>query len=112
MWMKDGTPLGDSIVIGSRRFYKPSPALLKRAGYIWVDPPEPEPVPIKYSTLKVIRALGDDWEYYRLVMEEAGILDQFFAANNLSSDDPVFQAFISQLPMELVSRLDECIWEG
>ena len=43
-------------------------------------------------------------------MEEAGVLDQFFAANYLAEDDIVFQSFLETVPEELKMRLDECIW--
>lgn len=65
----------------------------------------------KYSTLKIIRALGSDWETYKAQLESAGVLDQFFAANYLLNTDPVFAAFIANVPAELKARLDECIWE-
>ena len=73
--------------------------------------PAPPAPPERYSTLKIIRALGEDWETYRAALAEAGVLDQFFAANYLASDDPVFQAFVATVPEEIVSRLDECQWE-
>lgn len=66
--------------------------------------------PKRYSTLKVIRTLGDQWETYRQQLELAGVLDQFFAANYLKEDDPIFQAFLETVPEELKMRLDECIW--
>lgn len=72
--------------------------------------PKPVELPKKYSTLKIIRALNTDWEIYKTKMEEAGVLDQFFAANYLVEDDPVFQAFLETVPEELKMRLDECIW--
>lgn len=65
----------------------------------------------KYSTLKIIRALGSDWEIYKKQLESAGVLDQFFAANYLLSTDPVFAAFVANVPAELKAKLDECIWE-
>lgn len=65
----------------------------------------------KYSTLKIIRALGDDWAMYKAQAEAAGILDQFYAANYLASNDPVFVAFLENVPDELKARLDECLWE-
>ena len=69
-----------------------------------------EPEPKKYSTLKVIRALGDDWSYYKDLLEKAGVIDQFFAANYLDEKDPIFQAFLINVPDELKLRLDECLW--
>ena len=65
----------------------------------------------KYSTLKIIRALGDDWENYRKLLEEAGVLDQFFAANYLASDDPVFMAFLATVPQEVREKLETCTWD-
>lgn len=65
----------------------------------------------KYSTLKIIRALGSEWDTYKTMLEQAGVLDQFFVANYLLSTDPVFKAFIANVPAELAARLDECIWE-
>lgn len=65
----------------------------------------------KYSTLKIIRTLGDEWENYRKQLEEAGVIDQFFAANYLASDDPVFVAFLQTVPQEIREKLETCIWD-
>ena len=65
----------------------------------------------KYSTLKIIRALGDEWENYRKQLEEAGVVDQFFAANYLAANDPVFVAFLATVPEEVREKLEECEWE-
>lgn len=70
--------------------------------------PPPAPPPVRYSTLKIIRALGNEWEQYRAMLADAGVLDQFFAADYLASDDPVFQSFVAAVPEEAKSRLDEC----
>ena len=78
--------------------------------YVETDIVIPEAVR-KYSTLKIIRALGSDWEIYKKQLESAGFLDQFFAANYLLSTDKVFAAFIANVPAELKAKLDECIWE-
>lgn len=66
---------------------------------------------VKYSTLKIIRTLGDDWQTYKAQMEAAGVLDQFYAANYLKSDDPVFAAFLENVPDEVKNKLSECVWE-
>lgn len=65
----------------------------------------------KYSTLKIIRTLGDSWEPYRKQLEEAEVLDQFFAANYLASDDPVFMAFLATVPQEVREKLETCTWD-
>lgn len=65
----------------------------------------------KYSKLKIIRALGSDWERYRFQLEQAGMLDQFFAAEYLAEDDPVFTAFMASVPEEVKEKLNDCIWE-
>lgn len=115
MWKKDGIVWnGKSIVLGDIRIFNPSDEQLKAAGYVWIEPIVPEPVelPKRYSTLKIIRKLGEAWETYRAQLEAAGVLDQFFAANYLAADDPVFMAFIANVPEELKARLDtECVWE-
>ena len=65
----------------------------------------------RYSTLKIIRALGAEWEVYKTMLEQARVLDQFFAAQYLRSDDPVFKAFMENVPVELAARLAECLYE-
>lgn len=66
----------------------------------------------KYDPLKIIRALGDEWSTYRAQAEAAGVLDQFFATTQgVKSNDPVFVAFLENVPDELKARLDECLWE-
>nr|DAI95135.1 MAG TPA: hypothetical protein [Caudoviricetes sp.] len=65
----------------------------------------------KYSTLKIIRALGDEWENYRKQLEEAGVTDQFFAANYLAGNDPVFVAFLATVPEAVREKLENCEWE-
>lgn len=66
---------------------------------------------VKYSTLKIIRTLGDDWQTYKAQMEAVGVLDQFYTAQYLRSDDPVFEAFLENVPDEVKNKLSECVWE-
>lgn len=70
----------------------------------------PDPVK-KYSTLKIIRTLGNDWARYRKQLDAAGYADQFFAANYLASNDPVFEAFLATVPEEVREKLEECEWD-
>ena len=65
----------------------------------------------KYSKLKIIRALGNEWETYRHQLEQTGMLDQFFAAEYLAEDDPVFAAFMDNVPEEVKESLAGCLWE-
>ena len=65
----------------------------------------------KYSKLKIIRTLGSEWERYRFQLEQAGVIDQFFAAEYLAEDDPVFTAFMASVPDEVKERLKDCLWE-
>jgi hypothetical protein len=119
MWKKDNEIYsGHSIVLDGMRIFNPTPEMLEKAGYVQGEPTIPEtiiPEPVeptkRYSTLKIIRALGDDWPSYKMQLETAGVLDQFFAASYISSDDPVFIAVSQNIPAELLVRLDtECRW--
>ena len=65
----------------------------------------------KYSTLKIIRALGDEWSVYRQKLDTAGYSDQFFAANYLASNDPVFTAFLATVPAVVREKLEDCEWD-
>jgi hypothetical protein len=85
---------------------------VENAPYTYEETEEKIEMPVvKYSTLKIIRTLGDDWEAYKQMMIAAGVLDQFYAANYLRSDDPVFAAFITNVPEEVKAQLDKCVWE-
>ena len=82
------------------------------APYTYEETTELVPEMVKrYSTLKIIRALGDQWETYKAMLEQAGVLDQFFAAQYLKSDDPVFKAFMENVPGEVAIRLAECLYD-
>lgn len=92
---------------------------LKEHGFNLYDPaelqtfyPEPEMVLKKYSTLKIIRILGNDWESFRQQLQSEGVLDQFFAANYIAEDDPVFLAFLETVPEEVKSKLILCEWNS
>ena len=78
-----------------------------------LEPYQPKPVelPKKYSTLKIIRTLDEDWETYRTQLEQAGYLDQFWAANYLKEDDPAFVAFMQNVPDAVKEMLSSCEWE-
>lgn len=112
MWLKDGKVFsGGSIVNNGRRIFNPTDAQMRDAGYEWVEPPAPEPPPKRYSKLKIIRSLADDWATYKTQMEAAGVLDQFMAAEYLAENDPVFAAFLATVPEDVKARLDECLWD-
>ena len=65
----------------------------------------------RYSTLKIIRALGSQWPIYKEQLAAGGILDQFYAANYLRSDDPELIAFLENIPSDIRIKLDTCLWE-
>ena len=115
MWVKDGVPFsGGSLVYNGRRIFNPTDAQMREAGYEWEEPPAPpapEPLPKRYSKLKIIRVLGDAWETYKAQIEAAGFLDQFQNAEYLAADDPVFAAFLENVPDEVKAKLDQCLWE-
>ena len=116
MWIKDNKVFRNPLNVSGRLIYfsnlESDNKILPEYGYTWVEPEIPAPVEEvkKYSTLKIIRTLGAEWDVYRAMLADAGVLDQFFAANYLSADDPVFMAFIANVPEELKAKLDECIW--
>ncbi len=112
MWMKDGKPFsGTSVIVGDRRIFNPTDAQMRAAGCVRVEPPAPEPLPKRYSKLKIIRVLGDAWETYKAQIEAAGFLDQFQNAEYLAEDDAVFAAFLENVPDEVKEKLDDCLWE-
>ena len=112
MWKKGDTiHTGGPVVSGGMRYFNPGAETLTAAGYVWEEPPEPAPLPERYSKLKVIRALGDDWSAYKAQLETAGLLDQFMAAEYLAADDPAFAAFLENVPEEVKDKLAECLWE-
>ena len=72
----------------------------------------PSQQPKRYSTLKIIRVLGDKWEDYKVMLFQANVLDQFFAANYLSQNDPIFVAFMQSVPQQVKDKLTLCEWEN
>lgn len=110
MWKKGDIIFSGWLMLSGQRIFNPSAEQLKEAGYTEFQP-EPVEMVERYSTLKIIRTLGADWETYRHQLEAAGYLDQFFAANYLAADDPVFVAFMATVPEEVKARLPECVWE-
>ena len=112
MWMKDGKIFsGNSVVCGDRRIFNPDAETMRRAGYEWVEPPAPPAPPKRYSRLKIVRKLGDQWPAYRSQIESAGLMEDFRYAEYLSEDDPSFAAFLENVPDEVKALLDECLWE-
>lgn len=81
-------------------------------GTVTVLPQETVQVVKKYSTLAIIRALGEQWETLRTQLDTSGYLDQFFAANYLASDDPVFIAFAETADADLLAILENCEWRA
>jgi hypothetical protein len=120
MWKKNNIEFKNPLLLNGRKIFNPTAEQLIQAGYSWQtndnnDTNEDDTIQKnkvkKYSTLKIIRVLGDIWVEYRNLLEINGILDQFFAANYLSEDDPVFIAFLANVPDEIKEMLDQCIWD-
>lgn len=116
MWIKNGIPWNGKPLWGADGYwiFKPTPEQFRAAGYEWKEPPAPpapEPLPKRYSKLKIIRVLGDAWETYKAQIEAAGLLDEFAYAEYLAEDDPVFAAFLESVPDEVKAKLDQCLWE-
>ena len=114
LWIKDGKIFNGRLTLdGKVRIIAgdPDPALMRRAGYTEYVPPAPEPEPKRYSKLKIIRALGEGWEAKKLELEQAGLYDQFMAAQFLAEDDPAFAAVYASLTDGEKAALEECRYD-
>ena len=110
MWIKDGQIYtGGGVVIDNKRHWFPTDEQFIAAGFHWE---EPKPAPKRYSKLKVIRALGDGWSAKKLLIEAAGLWDQFVAAAWLAEDDLAFAAVLATLTDEEKEMLNtECLYD-
>jgi len=74
------------------------------------------PAPIKYSKLKLKRALSDTglWGAVKAAIEDAGRWDDFVLAQGLTSDDPDFVAMRQALDIDVnaAAILAACKLEG
>ena len=81
----------------------------------WVIDDTPQP-PIKYSKLKLKRALSDMglWSQVKAAIEDAGRWDDFVLAQELTSDDPDFVAMkdVLELDVNAEAILAACKLEG
>ena len=113
-WIKNNQPFSGVLVWNGRRIFNPSQAELLAAGYRFENIPESEPTatPRRYSSLKIIRRLGENWSEWRSRLDARGLLDQFLAANYLSDDDPVMAAFLAELAPEELAQLSRCETDG
>ena len=122
MWIdKNGNPSPGWIMVNvseegeEPRYLKcvnPTPEQYRENGWTWQEPQPPEPAPKRYSKLKIIRALGDGWEAKKLMIEQAGLYDQFMAAQFMAEDDPAFAAVLASLTDEEREMLDtECLYD-
>lgn len=115
LWIKDGVIFRGRLVINGRVSFvagEPPAELMRSLGYEEYVPPPPEPAPKRYSKLKVIRALGDGWEAKKLELEQAGLYDEFMAAQFLAEDDPAFAAVYASLTDEEKTALEECQYDN
>lgn len=112
MWKKNGKSFINPLVLNGRLVFNPSKDQLLEAGYQWVPPEQKNNSgsAVRYSSLKIIRALGAQWEAVRTQLEAAGYLDQFLSANYILSTDPAFQLFLSNFDTEFLTELEKCRW--
>lgn len=111
MWKKDGKCFTNPLVLNGRLIFNPTDAQLTEAGYQRVAVNQHKVSSAKrYSSLKIIRTLGAQWEIVRTKLEEAGYLDQFLSANYIQADDPAFQLFLGSFDTELLAELEKCRW--
>ena len=61
--------------------------------------PDPEPEPVLYSKLKLIRAMKQDgiWTQVKDQIEASDYWDEFICAQELASNDPGFMAFVDSM---------------
>lgn len=72
--------------------------------------------PKRYSKLQIMRKLKEfgAWEAARQTIESAGAWDEFLVAQDLSSEDPLFQSLVSAVTalmpegVEVESILSQC----
>lgn len=65
--------------------------------------------PLRYSQLKIIKALGCQWEACRKELENTGLLDLFFEEDSIADNDKRFSSFLMKIKSILESQLDSCI---
>ena len=112
MWVKNGEIYDGKLTIDGWTTWGASDEQLREAGYVWVDPPIPEPAPKKYSKRKVILALGEGWADKKAELEAAGVYDLFVNSEYLCVDDPTFAAVYDHLTDEEKRILDEeCLYD-
>lgn len=112
MWIKDGVIYtGGGIVLDGKRYWFPTPEQFEAAGWEEFTPEPPTPPPKRYSKLKIIRALGSGWEAKKLMIEQAGLWDQFVAAAWLDENDPAFAAVLATLSDEEREALAGCEYD-
>ena len=61
--------------------------------------PDPEPQPVLYSKLKLIRAMKQAgiWTQVKTQIEASDYWDEFICAQELASNDPGFTAFVATM---------------
>ena len=61
--------------------------------------PDPEPEPVLYSKLKLIRAMKQAgiWTQVKTQIEASDYWDEFICAQELASNDPGFMAFVASM---------------
>lgn len=108
-WIRDGVVYkGGGIILDGKRYWNPTDEQMIAAGWERYTPP---PAPKRYSKLKIIRALGDNWPRYKAALETNGWWDQFDQAAWLDENDPVFSAVYATLNDAEKEMLEGCLYD-
>lgn len=83
-------------------------------GWTVTEKDEPEPAETLYSKLKLMRACRDEgiWDEVRQGITDAGYMDEFMLAQELSSADPGFSSFIARMKAAKGEDVTERILAG
>ena len=98
IYVKDGVEFVNPLRVGDSLVYNPTEEQLFEAGYTLVpDAPVTPSSTREFSTLKIVRALGDAWGPKKNILIREGLYEQFNNAYVLRSDGPVMVALFGLL---------------
>ena len=100
---------------GNKAVFNPSEKLLKQYGF--KDIPETELAqavldlvhpPLRYSKIKMIEILGNDWEQCKKILEEQNLIDAFIVEDTIADNDMRFDIFLKQVKKCLGEKINIC----